>query len=115
MNHFTYKNGLLFCEDIGVTEIAALVQTPFYLYSQATLQRHFTAFDSGFDGTEHLTCFALKACSNIAILNLFAQMDGGADIVSGGELLRAMKAGISPKKIIFLRHSSFIDLMNLSI
>jgi diaminopimelate decarboxylase len=101
MHHFTYKNSELFCEDVAVQNIADQVGTPFYLYSTATLKRHFQAFDSGFDGMEHLTCFAVKACSNIAILNIFGKMGGGADIVSGGELFRAMKAGIDPKKIIY--------------
>jgi diaminopimelate decarboxylase len=101
MHHFIYKNGALYCEDVSIQDIADQVGTPFYLYSTATLKRHFQAFDSGFDGMDHLTCFAVKACSNIAILNLFAQMGGGADIVSGGELFRAMKAGVDPKKIIY--------------
>ena len=101
MHHFTYKNGALYCEDVSIQDIADQVGTPFYLYSTATLKRHFQAFDSGFDGMEHLTCFAVKACSNIAILNLFGRMGGGADIVSGGELFRVMKAGIDPQKIIY--------------
>ncbi|MCW5213144.1 diaminopimelate decarboxylase, partial [Desulfobulbus sp. TB] len=101
MNHFTYKNRILCCEDKPVQEIAQDVGTPFYLYSKATLQRHFDAFDSGFTGMKHQTCFAVKACSNLSILNIFAKMGGGADIVSGGELFRAMKAGIDPQKIIY--------------
>ncbi len=101
MNHFEYKNGELFCEQVRVTEIAETVGTPFYLYSQATLERHFKAFDSGFEDVDHLTCFAVKACSNIAILHLFGQQGGGADIVSGGELFRALKSGIAPSKIIY--------------
>ncbi len=101
MHHFKYKNGALHCEDVSIRDIADQVGTPFYLYSTATLKRHFQAFDSGFDGVDHLTCFAVKACSNIAVLNLFGQMGGGADIVSGGELFRAMKAGVDPKKIIY--------------
>jgi len=101
MNHFTYKNGTLHCEDKPVQDIAEEVGTPFYLYSTATLQRHFDAFDSGFNGMKHQTCFAVKACSNLSILNIFAKMGGGADIVSGGELFRAMKAGIDPRKIIY--------------
>jgi diaminopimelate decarboxylase len=101
MNHFTYQNGELHCEDVRIEEIAAQVGTPFYLYSSATLKRHFTAFESGFKGMAHQTCFAVKACSNIAILNLFAKLGGGADIVSGGELFRALKAGIDPMKIIY--------------
>ncbi|MCW5201405.1 diaminopimelate decarboxylase [Desulfobulbus sp. US4] len=101
MNHFTYKNGILHCEDKPVQDIAKEVGTPFYLYSTATLQRHFDAFDSGFNGMKHQTCFAVKACSNLSILNIFAKMGGGADIVSGGELFRAMKAGVDPQKIIY--------------
>lgn len=101
MHHFEYIHNELYCEDVPVREIAARVGTPFYLYSQATLDRHFQAFDSAFTGLDHLTCFAVKACSNIAILNLFARLGGGADIVSGGELFRALKAGIQPEKIIY--------------
>jgi diaminopimelate decarboxylase len=101
MNHFEYKNGALFCEDVAVADIAKEVGTPFYLYSQATLDRHFKAFDSGFEGVKHLTCFAVKSCSNIAILSLFARLGGGADIVSGGELYRALTAGVDPQKIIY--------------
>ncbi len=101
MNHFEYKEGTLFCEEVGVRTVAEELGTPFYLYSKATLKRHFQAFDSGFSGIDHLTCFAVKSCSNIAILSLFAELGGGADIVSGGELYRALQAGIDPKKIIY--------------
>ncbi|AGF77259.1 diaminopimelate decarboxylase [Desulfocapsa sulfexigens DSM 10523] len=101
MNHFEYKNGELFCEDLAVSDIAKEVGTPFYLYSKATLTRHFQAFDSGFEGIDHITCFAVKSCSNIAILSLFGGLGGGADIVSGGELFRALQAGIDPGKIIY--------------
>jgi len=101
MHFFQYKDSELYCEDVPVTKIAQEVGTPFFLYSEATLTRHFHAFDSGFAGIPHLTCFAVKACSNIAILNLFGRMGGGADIVSGGELYRAMTAGIPPYSIIY--------------
>ncbi len=101
MNHFEYKNSELFCEDLAVSDIAKEVGTPFYLYSKATLTRHFQAFDSGFEGIDHITCFAVKSCSNIAILSLFGGLGGGADIVSGGELFRALQAGIDPGKIIY--------------
>ena len=84
MHHFQYKNNHMYCENVAVADIAGQVGTPFYLYSAATLKRHFNAFDSGFDGINHLTCFAVKACSNISILHQFAGMGGGADIVSGG-------------------------------
>lgn len=101
MNHFDYKNGELFCEDVAVADIAKEVGTPFYLYSKATLTRHFQAFDSGFSTIDHITCFAVKSCSNIGILSLFSGLGSGADIVSGGELYRALTAGIDPKKIIY--------------
>ena len=101
MHYFQYKNNELYCEEVPIREIAKEVGTPFFLYSEATLVRHFKAFDSGFESVEHLTCFAVKACSNIAILNLFSKMGGGADIVSGGELFRATTAGIPPYSIIY--------------
>lgn len=101
MNHFEYKNGELYCEQVPVAQIAEAVGTPFYLYSRATLERHFKAFDSGFEDVDHLTCFAVKACSNIAVLHLFGELGGGADIVSGGELFRALKGGIDPRRIIY--------------
>ena len=101
MNHFAVKSGQLYCEQVAVADIAKEVGTPFYLYSKATLTHHFQTFDSAFAGIDHLTCFAVKACSNIAILNLFAGLGGGADIVSGGELYRAIKAGVNPRRIIY--------------
>lgn len=100
MNHFHYRDNALFCEDVAVADIAARVGTPFYLYSAETLTRHFNAFDGAFS-VPHITCFAVKSCSNIAILNLFAKLGGGADIVSGGELFRALKAGIDPGRIVY--------------
>ncbi len=100
MHHFTYKNEVLHCEEVPIPEIAAAVGTPFYCYSAATLRRHFQAFDSAFD-LPHLCCYAVKACSNIAILRLFAAMGSGADIVSGGELHRALAAGIPADRIVF--------------
>lgn len=101
MNHFTYSNNEFFCEDTPVAKIAKAVGTPFYLYSSATLNHHFKAFDQAFADIPHLTCFAVKACSNLSILRTFARQNGGADIVSGGELFRALKAGIDPAKIIY--------------
>lgn len=101
MHHFQYKDNELYCEEVPIRDIAKNVGTPFYLYSEATLARHFNAFDSGFIGIPHLTCFAVKSCSNLAVLNLFGRMGGGADIVSGGELFRAMQAGIPPHFIIY--------------
>lgn len=101
MNHFDYQNNTLHCESVSVNKIAEEVGTPFYLYSTATLKQHFKAFDGSFEAIPHISCFAVKSCSNLAILRLFANLGGGADIVSGGELFRALKAGIDPKKIVF--------------
>ena len=101
MHHFMYKDGQLYCEDVPVQRIADEVGTPFYLYSHATLVRHFKAFDGAFNDIKHITCFSVKSNSNIAILRLFSTLGGGADIVSGGELFRALKAGIDPKKIVY--------------
>lgn len=101
MNHFTYQNGELHCESVPVSEIAARTGTPLFLYSTATLTQHFKAFDEPFSGVPHISCFAVKSCSNIAILRLFASLGGGADIVSGGELYRALKAGVDPRKIVY--------------
>jgi len=101
MNHFEYRDNILHCEDVPVPAIAEAVGTPFYLYSAATLTRHFQAVDQAFAEVPHITCFAVKSCSNIAILNLFGNLGGGADIVSGGELFRALTAGVDPKKIVY--------------
>lgn len=101
MHHFHYIHNELYCEEIPVRDIARAVGTPFYLYSEATLIRHFNAFDSGFADMDHLTCFAVKACSNIGVLNLFGRLGGGADIVSGGELFRALRAGVPADRIIY--------------
>ena len=101
MHHFHYRSGRLYCEETSIESIAREVGTPFYCYSHATLSRHFQAFDTAFADIDHLTCFSVKSCSNIAILHLFASMGAGMDIVSGGELYRALKAGVHPEKIVF--------------
>jgi diaminopimelate decarboxylase len=101
MHHFEYREGRLYCEQVSIETIAREVGTPFYCYSHATLSRHFRAFDSAFAEVDHLTCFSVKSCSNIAILNLFASMGAGMDIVSGGELYRALQAGVDAEKIVF--------------
>ena len=101
MNHFNYKDQLMHCEAVPVPAIAEAVGTPFYLYSTATLTQHFMAIDHAFGDIPHTTCFAVKACSNVAILSLFGTLGGGADIVSGGELFRALTAGIDPQKIVY--------------
>ncbi|WP_170346343.1 diaminopimelate decarboxylase [Ruegeria atlantica] len=101
MDHFLYRDGALFAEDVPVSEIAAAVGTPFYVYSTATLLRHFQLFDDALDGTDHLVCYAMKAASNQAILKTLAQAGAGMDVVSGGEYLRAKAAGVPGKKIVF--------------
>jgi diaminopimelate decarboxylase len=101
VHHFWYKENKLYCEDVPVSEIARKVGTPFYLYSQATLERHFKTFDQAFAVVPHLTCFAVKSNSNLAILSLFRRLGAGFDIVSGGELLRSLKAGGDPQKIVY--------------
>lgn len=101
MHHFQYTDNRLHCEKVPVSEIAREVGTPFYLYSHATLCRHYRAFDSSFNEIKHITCFSVKSNSNLAILRLFARQGSGADIVSGGELYRALKAGMEPEKIVY--------------
>ncbi len=101
MNFFEYREGELYCEDVPISRIAKEVGTPCYIYSHATLIRHFRAYDGAFKTIPHLVAFAMKANSNLAILRLMAKEGSGADIVSGGELFRALKAGIPPSKIVF--------------
>ena len=101
MHHFIYKDNELYCESVAIADIAKAVGTPFYLYSSATLTHHFNTFDKSFGELPHMTCFAVKACSNLAILRLFSTLGGGADIVSGGELYRSLKAGVDPRRIIY--------------
>ncbi len=101
MHDFVYKNGELYCEGVSVKAVAQRVGTPFYLYSSKTLANHVRAFDSAFAGAPHIICFAVKANSNTAVLRLLGREGAGADIVSGGELFRALRAGIAPKKIVY--------------
>jgi diaminopimelate decarboxylase len=101
MHHFQYKGNDLYCEDVAIEKIANEVGTPFYLYSKETLEHHIKVFDKAFSDVPHITCYAVKANSNIAILDIFGRLGGGADIVSGGELFRALRAGMSPDKIVY--------------
>ncbi|NKX42479.1 diaminopimelate decarboxylase [Rhodobacteraceae bacterium R_SAG2] len=101
MDHFLYRDGALFAEDVPVAEIAAAVGTPFYVYSTATLLRHFQLFDDALAGMDHLVCYAMKAASNQAILKTLAQAGAGMDVVSQGEYLRAKAAGVPGDKIVF--------------
>ncbi|WP_170526085.1 diaminopimelate decarboxylase [Ruegeria arenilitoris] len=101
MDHFLYRDGVLCAEDVPVAEIAAAVGTPFYVYSTATLLRHYNLFDEALAGTDHVVCYAMKAASNQAILRTLAQAGAGMDVVSGGEYLRAKAAGVPGEKIVF--------------
>lgn len=101
MNFFAYRKNSLYCEDVPVGEIAREVGTPAYIYSLATLRRHFQVFDSAFDDIPHFVCYSVKANSNISIIKVFANMGSGVDIVSGGELYRSLRAGVKPAKIVY--------------
>ncbi|MGB0662098.1 MAG: diaminopimelate decarboxylase [Mangrovicoccus sp.] len=101
MDHFIYRDGNLWAEDVALDEIAAKVGTPFYCYSAATLLRHFKLFDEALDPLPHLVCYAMKANSNQAVLQLLGQAGAGVDVVSGGEYARAIAAGIPGERIVF--------------
>jgi diaminopimelate decarboxylase len=101
MDHFQYRSAELHAEDVPVTDIATRFGTPCYLYSRATLERHWRAFDDAFPHHPHLICFAVKANANLAVLNVLARMGSGFDIVSVGELERVLAAGGEPSKVIF--------------
>ncbi len=101
MNHFDYKDGVLHAEDVAIPAIAAAVGTPFYCYSTATLSRHYRVFSEAFAGLDALVCYAMKANSNQAVIRTLAKLGAGADVVSEGELRRALAAGIAPEKILF--------------
>ncbi len=101
MDYFNYQNQQLFAEDVAVTDIVKQYGTPCYIYSRATLERHWRAFDNAFNNHPHLICYAVKANSNIAVLNILARLGSGFDIVSAGELERVLAAGGDPNKIVF--------------
>ncbi|MBV5308397.1 alanine racemase, partial [Chromatium okenii] len=101
MDHFNARAGILHAEDVPLTDIAARFGTPCYVYSRATLERHWRAFDRACRDHPHLICFAVKANANLAVLNVLARLGSGFDIVSGGELERVLAAGGEPSKIVF--------------
>lgn len=101
MNHFEYKNQRLFAEDVAIADIISEHGTPAYIYSRATLERHWHAFDNAFGSHPHLICFAVKSNSNIALLNVMAKLGSGFDIVSQGELERVLAAGGEASKVVF--------------
>ena len=101
MDHFNTKDGALHAEDVPLAEIARAVGTPVYVYSTATLTRHFNLFRQALDWTDHLVCFAVKANSNLAVLKLLGDLGAGMDVVSGGEYARARAAGVPGERIVF--------------
>ena len=101
MDHFDYRNDQLYAEDVALADIAKHVGTPTYVYSRATLERHYRVFDQALEGLPHLVCYAVKANSNLAVLNVLARLGSGFDIVSGGELERVLRAGGDPQRIVF--------------
>ncbi len=101
MNHFDYRNGVLHAEAVNLIDLAEAVGTPFYCYSTATLERHYRVFSDAFAGEKALVCYALKANSNQSVLRTLAKLGAGADVVSGGELKRALAAGVPPERIVF--------------
>ena len=101
MHYFKYLNGTLSCENVPIPDVADAVGTPFYLYSQRTFLRHYRRLDEAFGDTEHIICFAIKANSNIAISRVLAHEGAGAEVVSGGELYRALRAGVPSERVVF--------------
>ena len=101
MDHFNYTSGVLHAEDVSLIDVAEQHGTPAYVYSRATIERHWHAFNNALGDHPHLICYAVKANSNIAVINLMARLGSGFDIVSGGELERVLAAGGSPEKIVF--------------
>ena len=101
MDEFHYEAGVLRCEDVPLSEIAGEAGTPAYVYSYGALERAYRELDEAFSGLDHLVCYAVKANGNLAVLRALASFGAGADVVSGGELYRAMRAGFDPKKVVF--------------
>lgn len=101
MDYFRYEEGELYCEGINVNELAKKVPTPFYLYSQKTIQNHYQGLSEAFSGLNPLICYSIKNCSNLHILKLLADIGAGMDVVSKGELFRAVQVGVDPSKIVF--------------
>ena len=115
MDHFLYRDGALFAEDVAIADIAATVGTPFYVYSTATLKRHFSLFDDALSWGDHLVCFAMKSLSNQAVIKVLGDVGAGMDVVSGGEYLRAKAAGVPGDRIVFSGVGKTADEMRLAI
>ncbi len=115
MRHFDYRDGVLHAEAVNLSAVADAVGTPFYCYSTATLERHYRVFTEAFAGTDHLVCYAMKANSNQSVLRTLAKLGAGADVVSGGELKRALAAGIPADKILFSGVGKTADELRLAV
>ncbi len=115
MDHFNYKDNALYCEDVAISKLAQTYGTPLYVYSRATLERHWHAFDAALEGRDHLVCYAVKANSNLAVLNVLARLGSGFDIVSGGELQRVLRAGGDPARIVFSGVGKLAQEMELAL
>ena len=115
MDHFLYRDGILHAEDVAIPEVAATVGTPFYLYSTATLTRHYRLFTEALSPMPHLVCFAIKSLSNIAVLKVLGDLGAGMDVVSGGEYLRARAAGVPGDRIVFSGVGKTRDEMRLAL
>jgi diaminopimelate decarboxylase len=115
MHYFQYRNNEMYCEEVPIQAIARQVGTPFYLYSHATLTRHFKAFNDAFEGLDRLVCFSAKANTSMAVLKLLASLGSGLDIVSGGELFRGLKAGFSPDRIVYSGVGKRVDEIDFAL
>lgn len=115
MDHFLYRDGALFAEDVAIADIAAAVGTPFYVYSTATLLRHYRLFDEALAGMDHLVCYAMKANSNLAVLRTLADAGAGMDVVSVGEYMRARAAGVPGGRIVFSGVGKTADEMRVAL
>jgi diaminopimelate decarboxylase len=115
MHYFQYHNNEMYCEDVPIQDIARQVGTPFYLYSHATLTRHFKAFNDAFEGLDRLVCFSAKANTSMAVLKLLANLGSGLDIVSGGELYRGLEAGFSADHIVYSGVGKRVDEIDFAL
>jgi len=115
MDHFLYNNGALHAEEVAIADIARAVGTPFYVYSTATLTRHYQVFQQALAGMEHLICYAMKANSNQAVLRVMAGLGAGMDVVSGGEYARAKAAGVPGERIVFSGVGKTADEMRMAL
>src|SRR5690349_6035500 len=115
MHHFAYRNGVLHCEDVSLEAVARELGTPAYVYSDATLRRHYNVLAEAFAGRDVLIAYAVKANSNLGVIATLASMGAGADVVSGGELLKSIEAGVPASKIVFSGVAKTAEEMKLGL